>query len=90
VHLVLTHFISPAQVISFATVQGRLGSLSIAAVDYSLLFLGLLHGLYGLHIVLNDVLPGWVRPKAIAICLTVIGVGLGTLGAYTLSIFLRA
>ena len=90
VHLVLTHFVIPTEAVHFATVTRRLGMSPMMLVDHSLLFLGLSHGLYGLFIVLKDLLPKWVEPKAVAIALTVIGVGLGVLGAYTLSVFARA
>ena len=90
VHLVLTHFVSPGEAVHFAAVQSRLAVSPMILVDYSLLFLGLFHGLYGLFVVLKDVLPKWVEPKAIAIGLAVIGVGLGILGAYTLFVFVKA
>ena len=90
VHLVLTHFVTPGEAVYFAAVQSRLAVSPMMLVDYSLLFLGLFHGLYGLFIVLKDVLPKWVELKAVAICLAVIGVGLGILGAYTLALFVKA
>jgi len=90
VHLVLTHFATPGEAVHFAAVQSRLAVSPMMLVDYSLLFLGLFHGLYGLFIVLKDLLPTWIEPKAVAVCLAVIGVGLGILGAYTLSLFATA
>lgn len=90
VHLVLTHFVSPAEAVRFATVSDRLATSPMMMVDHSLLFLGLFHGLYGLFIVLKDLLPQWITPKALAALLTLIGACLGVLGAYTLAVFAKA
>lgn len=86
-HLILTHFISPAQAVQFGTVQGRLAVPLILALDYSLLFVALIHGLYGVFVVVRDWFPQAVSSKALASVLVVIGIGLGILGAYTLSVF---
>lgn len=86
-HLVLTHFIAPAEAVQFAAVQGRFSMTLVPILDYSLLFVALLHGLYGMFVVIGDLLPA-IQPKVLAFCLIVIGVGLGIVGAYTLSVFL--
>ncbi len=88
VHLVLTHFITPAEAIRFATVQGRMAIPVVAVVDYCLLFVALIHGLYGLFVVIRDWVPEAISPKALASGLLVVGAALAILGAYTLSIFL--
>ncbi len=90
VHLVLTHFVNPADAVRFATVNARLSTAPMILVDYSLLFLALFHGLYGLFVVLKDLLPRSVQPKVIAAVLTLIGVGLGFMGAHTLAVFTRS
>jgi succinate dehydrogenase hydrophobic anchor subunit len=90
VHLVLTHFVNPAEAVQFASVRSRLGISPMMLVDHSLLFLGLFHGLYGLFVVLQDLLPKQMAQRAVAWALTVLGVSLGILGAYTLAVFGQA
>ncbi len=88
VHLVVTHFVSPTEAVHFSTVNHRLGTSPIMLVDYSLLFTALLHGLYGLFVVLKDLLPKPIV-NAAATLLTVLGIGLGMAGAYTLAVLAR-
>ena len=87
-HLILTHFITPAEAIRFASVQGRMAIPVVVVLDYGMLFVALFHGLYGLFVVIRDWLPEAISPKALASGLVVVGVGLAILGAYTLSVFL--
>ena len=81
-HVYLAYFASPGNAVTYEAVQERIRS-SAFAVDMLLLYLGLFHGLYGLRVVVTDLVPQW-KGAALSALFVVGGLGLSVYGTTTL------
>lgn len=84
VHMFLTHFVSPQDPITLQSIHNRMNIPAVVMVNYLLLFLGLFHGLYGLQVVIMDMVPRKLNPKVVGAILTIMGIYLGVVGTNTL------
>jgi succinate dehydrogenase / fumarate reductase membrane anchor subunit len=84
-HIYLTHFAAAGDAITYGGVQERLSMPSVFIVDILLLYLGLFHGLYGLRVVVTDLVPSW-NNKVFTLVLMIGGLWLCIYGTITLAV----
>ena len=85
IHVSMAYF-GTQGIITFDAVQLRVQS-AVFWVDVLLLYSGLFHGLYGLYVVMGDLLPHLKGTKAV-VCFALAGVFFACMGTRTLTLLL--
>lgn len=87
VHFSVMHFVDPTMTVDFASTTVRLKGVLYFAVDFSLLVLGLFHGLNGIR---NIIVDYWPRAnRAAGVALGLIGLLFAGYGSAALYVFLN-
>lgn len=86
IHVGMAYFGTHGDAITLDAVQSRMRS-ALFWVDLLLLYGGLFHGLYGLYVVMGDLLPHLKGTKAV-VCFALVGVFFACMGTRTLTLLL--
>lgn len=86
IHVCLAYFGAQGDAITFDAVQLRVNSATFW-VDILLLYSGLFHGLYGLYVVIADLVPA-IRGRYLAGSMAVVGFLFAVMGTQTLTALL--
>lgn len=86
IHVCLAYFGAQGSAITYEAVQLRVSSV-IFWVDILLLYSGLFHGMYGLYVVIADILPT-IRGRYLAGSLAAVGLLFAITGTNTLTALL--
>lgn len=89
IHFWVTHYASPTEVITFGSVNIRLQSLLFIVVDWTLLSLGIFHGLNGLRNIIFDYSISEKAKHRVTWGLVIFGVTFFIYGAYGLFAFMQ-